>query len=193
MIPIQTTIVGYTGKPCSLFAGYDEKTNVLVISRDEKYRSARHKNCVVITNDPKLERDSFFNEEDLQSSIEAYYFMNNGMAADGVSPRLVFADKASRANPAQSIDKDGVNASGQEYRINEGITNAQIATLATCWYASQQISVIDNVLSMADMLLRVSEANMFNVDGINAAGFLTLDENNRLDLENFKSGQIFTI
>lgn len=153
MIPIQTTIVGYSGKPCTLFSAYDPDSQVLVVSVEADYRRDKREGCMVLTNDLNLERDGLFSEDDLQQSITAFFSMSGGVAGDGKSSRLVFADKAARSNPAQSIEKDGIDTSGQRYRISESITNAQVAALATCLHAAERINNIDEMLSMADRLI----------------------------------------
>lgn len=159
MIAIQSTIVGYFGKPCTLFSAYDQDARVLVVSVEAAYRSARRDECMIITNDTNIERDLLFSEDELQDSIGSFFNMQGGVASDGKSGRLVFADKAARANPSQSIEKDGMDKTGQRYRIAESISSAQIAALATCWYAESRIAVIDNVITMADRLI---EIELFN-------------------------------
>lgn len=152
LIAIQTTIVGYSGKPCSLFSVYDNDSKVLVISVEADYRRERRQDCMIITNDTEIERDGLFSEEELKASISAFFNMQAGVAIDGKSNRLVFSDKAARANPAQSIEKDGMDASGQRFRISESITCAQIAALATCWYANTRYGSVEKALDMADSI-----------------------------------------
>lgn len=159
MIPIQVTIVGYFGKPCTLFSAYDADSRVLVVSIEADYRSERREGCMVITNDPNIERDGLFSESELQQSINSFFSMSGGVASDGKSGRLVFSDKAARANPAQSIEKDGMDKTGQRYRISESISSAQIAALATCWYADSRIANIDKVIHMADRLIEIELLN----------------------------------
>ena len=161
MIPIQTTITGYSGKPCTLFSAYDEEGDVLVVTVEADYRRERRENCMVITNDDKLERDYLFKEETLQAAIEAFFSLYGGMAADSKSSRLVFNDKAMRSNPSKSIEKDGVDVRGQKYRLAETISCAEIAALATCWYADNRPMLVNNVLSMADRIISI-EAMAFN-------------------------------
>lgn len=166
MIPVQTSIVGYSGKAVTLFSAYDEDADVLVVSVEADFRKARRDGCMVITNDLKLERDSLFTEDDLQKAISAFFNMQQGVASDQKSPRLVFADKAMRANPAQSIEKDGVDSSGQRYRISENITCAQVAALAACWYADSRVTVVEEVLDMAERL--------YDIDILARGGIFTI-------------------
>ncbi len=157
MTPIQATIVAYSGKPCTLFSVYDNDTKVLAITVEADYRRERRNDCMIITNDPEIERDGLYTEAELKDSISAFFAMQAGVAIDGKSNRLVFSDKAARANPAQSIEKDGMDASGQRYRISESITCAQIAALATCWYANTRFGTIEKVLEMADSITALEQ------------------------------------
>lgn len=166
MIAIQTTIIGYNGRPCTLFSAYNPDSQILVVSVEAEYRRERRDGCMVITNDMNIERDGMFTEENLQASINAYFSMLGSVAVDGKSSRLVFSDKAARSNPAQSIEKDGMDSHGQRYRISESITSSQIAALATCWYAASKASTIDTMLNMADKLL--------DLDILSRGGILTI-------------------
>jgi hypothetical protein len=153
MIPIQASIVGYSGKPCTLFSAYDEDSQVLVVSVEADYRTQRRDGCMIITNNTDIDRDGLFTEDDLKDAINAFYGLHSGVANDGQSSRLVFSDKAARANPGNSIEKDGIDSSGQKFRISESITCAQIAALATCWYAHSRVGTVNKMLNMADELL----------------------------------------
>jgi hypothetical protein len=152
MLSIQSSIVGYSGKPCSLFSAYDEESKVLIVSVEADYRRERRDGCLIITNDPDIDRDMLFSEDDMKAAITSFFSLQGGMAMDNKSNRLVFADKAARANPAQSIEKDGMDANGQKYRISENITCAQIAALATCNYVVSRHGTIEKMLDMADTL-----------------------------------------
>lgn len=156
MIPIQSSITGYGGQPCTLYSAYNQESKVLVVSVEAGYRTERRDGCTIIANDPQIDRDKLFTEEDLQDAIVAFFMLQGGVAGDNVSPRLVFDDKAARSNPAHAIEKDGIDASGQRFRINANITSAQVAALATCWHVSKKLDVIDNVLTMADRLIGLS-------------------------------------
>lgn len=155
MIPIQSTIVGYQGAAKTVFSAYNTDSRILVISVESDYRKDRRDGCMVITNDTGIQRDAMFTEDNLQEAIESFFLLQGGVADDGVSQRLVFGEKAARANPAQAIEKDGMDTSGQRYRISENITSAQIAALAACWYADRRVQTIEDVFTMADRLREV--------------------------------------
>lgn len=141
MLQIQATIIGYGGRACSLFSAYDPDSRVLIIGAEADYRAARRDGCIVLTNDPDIDRDALFKEDDLRPAIEAFYAFKAGVAADGKSPRVAFSERAVRANPEQIIEKDGMDSSGSKYRISEGATCGQMAALATFLHASKSASI----------------------------------------------------
>lgn len=148
MIQIQASIIGYGGRPCSLYSAYDPASKVLVVGAEGEYRRERREGCIVITNEPDIPRDKLFTEDDLAAAINAYYALKQGVAADNKSARIVFADRAVRANPDQSIEKDGISENGQKFRLSEGISCAQIAALATCAYAIKS-ETVDRAIAMS--------------------------------------------
>ncbi len=162
---IQTTIVGYSGKPCTLFSAYAEDEQVLTVVAATAHRRDRREGCMVITNDMNIERDGLFSEDDFSAAIAAFFSLKDGAALDGKSSRLVFSDKAATANPAASIEKDGMDTHGPKYRLQE-ITNAQVAVLATCRYAASKATTINTMLDMADKLL--------DLDILSRGGILTI-------------------
>lgn len=150
MIQIQATFIGYGGSACSLFSALDPDTDMLVIGAQAEYRTQRRNGCIVLTNNPEIPRDSLFTEDDIKSAIAAFYALKAGVAKDNKSSRLVFSDRAARANPEQSIEKDGIDESGQKFRISESVTCSQIAALATCLYAMRAGTVERAVQMMED-------------------------------------------
>jgi CRISPR/Cas system-associated protein Csx1 len=150
MIPLQITITGYQGKPATLFCAYAPDTHILVVSVESAYRAERHATCTIVSNNDSGLRDVGFDEGKLADAISAFYALQGGIAADGVSSRLVFDERGKRCNPAGSIDKDGINERGQKYRVSESITNGQMATLAACWYAIHHVSRNERLLNAAE-------------------------------------------
>lgn len=141
MIQIQATFTGYGGRPCSLFSAYDPDARVLVVGAEADYRAERREGCIVLTNVPDIARDALFTDADLMPAIAAFYSLKVGVAADGKSARLVFADRAAHANPEQAIERDGIDTSGPKYRVADGISCGQIAALATCLHATRSDTV----------------------------------------------------
>ncbi|SFK63433.1 hypothetical protein SAMN05216302_101117 [Nitrosomonas aestuarii] len=149
MIKIQATFIGYGGVPCSLFSMLDTDTSVLAISVQADYRAARRDDCLVITNDTGIERDRLFGDDDIKEAIKSFYMLKAGVANDGASPRLTFSERAARANPESSIEKDGIDVSGPRFRVSESVTCGQMAALATCLYATKS-DAIERSVEMAD-------------------------------------------
>ena len=162
MIKIQATFLGYGGRACTLFSAIDPDSNVLVVSVESDYRADRMDGCIVITNNPEIPYDSLFTDEDIKSSIAAFFAFKTGFANDNASPRLVFSERAARSNPEQSIEKDGMDASGPRFRISEGVTCGQIAALATCLHASRA-GTIEQSLDMFDALNALSRGEIITI------------------------------
>lgn len=153
MIKIQATFIGYGGKACSLFSAIDEDSKILVISAEADYRTERRDGCIVLTNDRDITRDSLFCDEHIKDAISAFYSLKAGIAVDGVSPRLVFSERAARANPEASIEKDGIDPTGPRYRIAESVSCGQMAVLATCLYAIKADTVKRTIQMFDDLSL----------------------------------------
>jgi hypothetical protein len=151
MIQIQATFSGYGARPCTLFSAYDPASRIVVVSAEVDYRPARRAQCLVITNDPQLERDRLFSEADLGGAIRAFYALKSGMARDSTSARLLFGERAQRANPEAVIERDGYDAHGARYRVAEGVSCAQVAALATCLYVTVADTIEDTVAMAADL------------------------------------------
>ncbi|MCM1128962.1 MAG: hypothetical protein NC211_03660 [Alistipes senegalensis] len=162
MVQIQATFAGFNGNACSLFSAYDTDSAVLVISAEAGYRTERRSCCIVLTNVQGIDRDTFFTDADLMQAISAFHSLKTGVASDGQSARLVFSERAARANPEQAVERDGMDVSGPKYRVSENITNSQAAALATCLYASK-CSAIENTLDMADDLLRLMRGEVLTI------------------------------
>lgn len=157
--PIQATISGYSGKPCTLFAGYDMDSRILSVQVDKPFMIERWKNCVVISNQTDIERDVLFSEDDLSDAIRCFYEMNSGVATDGKSQRLYFADAVARSRPDASVQKDKMDMSGQKYQVSETISCLQVAALATCWYAHGKLETINATVDFTQRMNELWQAS----------------------------------
>ncbi len=153
MIPIQSTIIGFSGKPATVFSAYDEVARILVISVETAYKKDRRDGCMLITNDKTIERDAYFDSDKMQESVTAFYALQGGMADDGINTRLSFLAKAQRANPVDSLEKDAIDSRGQKYRVSDDISCVKVAALAACWYAFNRAGFSEQAKSMSDRLL----------------------------------------
>lgn len=151
MRQIQATFVGYGGKPRTIFSAYDEDADVLVIGAEADYRRERRDGCIVLSNDKSIQWDDWFGPDEMQAGINAFFELKHGLAADAKSPRIVFSDRAIRANPEQSIERDGFDETGPRYRVSDGVTCAQVAVLATCIYALKVRAINDSMDMMTEL------------------------------------------
>ena len=154
-VKIQATFVGFGGMPITLFSLFDSETKVLAIAKETPYRSDRAKGCVVITNDPTIPRDELFSDDRLKPAIGAYFELRSSLSADGSSNRLNLGDTVTRNDPQSAIERDGIDASGQKYRVADSITCGQMAVLATCLYVMKADSVqrsVDMAGELREML-----------------------------------------
>ena len=143
---IQASIVGYMGKPSSVFAGYSENDGIIVVAVATDLWRERRAGHVVITNDSAIQdRDLFYKADSLKPAIAAYYRLKNGTAMDGKSHALQFEARAANANPAAVIESDGYDESGARYRLAEGVGNAHIAVLSMCLYVAKLKGLNDAV------------------------------------------------
>ncbi|NDI85083.1 hypothetical protein [Undibacterium crateris] len=140
---IQAVISGFQGRPCTVYAYYDEESDVLVISKEAASRSDRFKDCFLISNIDLPERDAVFAPEDFNDAITHFF----EMICDS---KLTIKDAASRCNPTNSIEKDGVNENGKRaYRISPETSNGQVAVLSIVWHVKNARTVC-KVLDMQD-------------------------------------------
>lgn len=139
LISIQACITGYEGSPASLFSLYKPDSDVLAVSvLSPKFIIERREGAMLITNNDRYERDWMFKPDDFRDSIEAYFAFSMGLARDGKSKRLSVGSKATSADPVNALDREGFDERGPVYQVNESITNAQVAFLATALYAQRK-------------------------------------------------------
>lgn len=157
MIQIQTTVTGYAGKAATLFSAYNAEARLLIVSKVTDYRPERREGCVVITNNANLLHDELFDDTHLMAAISAYYALKAGVATDGKSSRIKFSDTAALANPSNAIEQDGIDVNGPKYRIEEGISCAQVAALATCAYV-MRCDGIEQTVQLAESMAETLRA-----------------------------------
>ena len=152
---IQTTIGGFSGAPVTLFSALDEDTGILTFAVIGSVQKGRRQDCVVISNVSGVERDMAFDDTLIRDAIDAWQAMKNDRLEDG-SPRMIFTERARRADPSSMIEPDGMNERGRQYRLAEHVGNEAVAALATCLWAggsNSRANVLDTASSMADDLI----------------------------------------
>ncbi|WP_454056818.1 hypothetical protein [Cupriavidus sp. Marseille-Q8015] len=119
---IQAEISGYEGPAVNLLAALDTASGFLVIDAELPV-GERVAGAMIVTNDPRAERDQLFTEEALQDAIRNFFRLT--------SLELVDMEPATaQHNPRNSIEAQGVDERGTRYRLMPGIRNGAIATLA---------------------------------------------------------------
>ena len=127
----------------------------IYVAKLVEYKQERVLDSFVIAN-TKLEAVEFhFTEDMLGDAIAAFQQAQNG----GL---IKFAKEAQQADPAGSIEQDGINESGRKMRIASEIKNAQIATLAIALYATKA-SVNANVMTMFDELAALTAGSIISI------------------------------
>jgi hypothetical protein len=136
-LTIQTNITGFSGAPASLYSMFDKDTGVLVIAAHTALNTVKREGCLVVSNDISISRDTLFELEHLANALKNYIRLKNSKAKNGIESALVFTDKSRNADPSSVVETDGIDANGYKFRLTSDITNAQMATLATCWQVSR--------------------------------------------------------
>ena len=158
IVKIQATITGYAGKPCSLLSIYYKELGVLVLAKIASFRQERYENSSVITNVPRIDRDALFEESDMKAAIVSFKNQKGRVAGNGTRG-VVFEDGVGRADPESKIESDGIDVSGERFKISSDISNEQIAVLATCLFvdrleqAQTNIDLIDGVSGVYERML----------------------------------------
>ena len=153
--PIQCNIGGFSGAPVTLFSALDESTGLLTIAAISAFHKDRRAGCLVISNVRGLERDMAFTDEQIREAIDAWQAIRHD-TVDGGASRLIYTERARRADPSSVIEPDGLDERGRKYRLAEHVANEAVATLATCLWASRAESrtdVLDTVSDLAGALL----------------------------------------
>lgn len=144
---IQCAILGYGKERCTVLGGYDPDSGILNISKISGYTKERFGECVIVSNDLKMDhRDHTFTEKDFPRAVSAFFELLDGVSSDGQTGRLIFSKPAERARP--TLEKGVIDQQGQNYRIPENITNAQMAVLCMAWHAATTIDYADTAMDL---------------------------------------------
>lgn len=135
MKKIQAAAAGFGGSPVTLYSAYDPETGVLVLAALKAHTTERQAGCTFISNSSRSEYDVLFTDDQLRSAIKAYYELRSARAADGSDALAVSVEGA---NPMGAVQIRAVDERGVQYEVNPGITNAQVAALATCLFVQRQ-------------------------------------------------------
>lgn len=130
---IVVSISGYAGEPVSLLAFSDPGNGVLAIAKKTRdFQEAGLEGFAFVTNTRAETYDCLFTEEHMADAIRAF------LVGEG-SELITLGDHASRYRPR--IETDGVNESGQKYRLPADLTNGEVAVLALTHFHSRQRAI----------------------------------------------------
>lgn len=132
---ILVSIGGYGGagaEAISLVALKDEATGVLAILKKVDYQAAPIPGQAFVTNLKLDNYDCLFKEEHLGDAIRAY------KEAEGMGTIVLGPDVAKYA---PRIAVDGIDQSGQKYRLHENMSNGELAVLALTHFMSRQKAI----------------------------------------------------
>lgn len=142
---IQSTIAGFAGEPCTLVGSLDDRTGVLVIVKQIRYREERiDPSFALVTNLDLPELDLHFRDDHLSETIRVYYTRKAQMTMD-------LLPEVRRYEPDNKIEQESVDEGGRRYRIAPDIQNGQIAVLAAVALVQAQTG-FKAAVEMADEL-----------------------------------------
>lgn len=153
---IQANISGYHGIPVSLFSLYDTEKGILAVAKLTPLETDRKKDFLLVTNIQNAPyKDLAFGEKNFKEAVESFFQLTNGIASDKRSQRIQFSAGTKYCNPEAAIQAAAIETSGTKYILNKDITNAQVATLATCLYCKQS-STVEDAIAMANEIADIS-------------------------------------
>ena len=128
---MRVNMAGYAGPAMSVMCAINN-TGLLGVLRVVPLETKDRPGFLRIASHTSEEAaDAVFNQDDAREAIGAFFTLK--------SLGLVQIDaKANSADPANKIEQDGIDASGQKYRIAPDISNQQMGVLAACWFAERQ-------------------------------------------------------
>jgi hypothetical protein len=122
LVTMQAEIVGYHGQPVNLLAMLDPASGYVIVS-DELTPGERLPGALVVTNNPRGERDRLFTEEAFQDAIRQFYSAKH-------TSLLEIMSAVSKHDPQARIQTAGFNESGTRYELSPDTTNGNVAILA---------------------------------------------------------------
>lgn len=129
---IQSTIAGFAGQPTTIIGSLDERTGVLVMVKEVKFREERIDETFALVSNLNLpELDFRFGDDHLGSAIRTYFTRRAQTTID-------IMQELQRHLPDNKIESDAVDEGGRRYRIHPEIMNGQIAILAAVALCEKQ-------------------------------------------------------
>ena len=154
-IRLQASIMGYTGKPATVYAMYDQESGHCIIGKIGKGKATLESGSVLIVDNTKTNADDYYLEDSITQSIHDFFTLK-------AETRLNIRDNVRIADPSGAIEFDGVKSGKKDYRILPSISNAQVATLAVCRYI-QKSTVIEDSIDFMDELMALSSGSVVTI------------------------------
>ncbi|MAK43184.1 MAG: hypothetical protein CMN80_03390 [Spongiibacter sp.] len=159
ILTMQVNMSGYKGRACSLVAIYNPETRMLVLARFNPRRAfVDGRIQVSISPDAKENPTVLFKESSLTDAIQSYFTMVGDATAGDSRLTAISAEKVKKGDPVtpadmpdSSIERDGMDATGWKYRVQE-ITNKSMAILAACHYIETSYEAAQNAADFAESL-----------------------------------------
>jgi hypothetical protein len=150
LVTMQAEIVGYHGQAVNLRAMLDTASGFIIVS-DEMPPGERVSGALVVTNDPRGERDRLFTEEAFQDAIRQFYSAKH-------TGLLEIMSQVAKHDPQARIQTSGFNESGTRYELSTDTTNGNVAILALVNAANVTLKANDAMdmgAEMASMFLSI--------------------------------------
>jgi hypothetical protein len=141
---IQANIRGYQGEPVTLLSLFKPDSGMLRIQKLVNLQGRAKEGIVMVSNILTESYDLAFEESNLESSISWLFEMKNTNEFHCAVPT---------ADPTAAIELDVIDSKGRNYRLSPTIGNAQIAALATVFYA-RSVNPVNAALDMFDRIKR---------------------------------------
>jgi len=132
---IMVSIGGYGAhgaEPVTLLALRDARTGVLAVHKKVSFKEAPLPGFAFVTNLRLSNYDCFFREQDFSAAIRTF------RECEGAGT-IVLSDETARYRPR--IETDGINESGQKYRLATDLGNGEVAILALAHFLERQRGV----------------------------------------------------
>lgn len=145
-VPMRINVAGFKGEPVSMMGAYDPGSDMLLIRESRALETVARPKFLHVTNIPgQPVCDTFFEERDIGAAITAFFMLQ--------TQGLIRLDtKAMRFDPANKIERDGMDDSGIKYRTAPDISNGQVAIILAA-YATTRQRAVAAILEDADELM----------------------------------------
>lgn len=150
---IQVSIGGFAAQATTIIGQLNERTGVLVLVKEVKYRETRIPQkseqdpvFALVSNLDLPDLDFRFEDTHVRDAIRSYFTRKSQMTLD-----IVPDQGLQRHMPDMKIEMEKVDEGGRRYRVAPDITNGQIAILAAVAFVDRQ-QALPAAISMADEL-----------------------------------------